>query len=31
MNTNLLDQSKAEAFANRMLNILNEGAIFDSS
>jgi ubiquinone/menaquinone biosynthesis C-methylase UbiE len=27
MNTNLLDQSKAEAFADRMLNTLNEGAL----
>ena len=27
MNTNQLDQSKADAFADRMLNILNEGAL----
>ena len=27
MNTNLIDQSKAEAFADRMLNILNDGAL----
>lgn len=27
MNTNLLDQSKADAFADRMLNILNHGAL----
>ena len=27
MNTNLLDQSKAEAFSDRMLNTLNEGAL----
>ncbi len=27
MNTNLLDQSKADAFADRMLSILNEGAL----
>jgi hypothetical protein len=27
MNKNLLDQSKADAFADRMLTILNEGAL----
>ena len=27
MNTYILDQSKADAFADRMLNILNEGAL----
>jgi len=27
MNTNQLDHSKAEAFADRMLNILNDGAL----
>jgi hypothetical protein len=27
MNTNLLDQNKADIFADRMLNTLNEGAL----
>jgi len=27
MDTNQIDQSKADAFADRMLNILNEGAL----